>query len=67
MFLCACAATRARLKIVVRNAIGGYLYVSLVGYEAELAQMVVESAGVIVIHSGRTPLIAKENIMPPLF
>ena len=29
--------------------------------------MVVESAGVVVIHAGRIPIIAKENVMPPLF
>jgi len=51
MFLCACAAAGSRLKVVIWKAIGGNLYMGLVGGKAELANVIVKFTGVVVVYS----------------
>jgi hypothetical protein len=67
VFLGACTATWTGLKVVVREAIGSHLYVSLVGCEAEFAHMVVVNVRRVVVIN---PLdlfcrVAQKNALPP--
>jgi hypothetical protein len=66
VFLCAATATGTGLKIVVREAIGDYLYVSLIRSEAELAHVVIETARVVVINAlDLFRGVAQEYALPP--